>query len=118
MLLYDGDCRLCRLAARVVARLDRRQALGILPFQDLRAAPYLARVPEQERFSSWHLVFPDGRRATRGELGPLLALIPATRRLVPLARRLPLERLYELVSRRRGRLARLLPDGPAPRRAP
>ncbi len=118
MLLYDGDCRLCRLAARGVTRLDRRHALGILPFQDPRAAPHLARVPERERFASWHLVFPDGRRATRGDISPLLALLPATRRLAPLAQRLPLDPLYGLVSRERGRLARFLPDGPAPRRAP
>jgi hypothetical protein len=46
----------------------------------------------------------------------LLALLPATRRLVPVLRVLPLEKLYALVSRNRGRLGRFVPDGVAPRR--
>jgi predicted DCC family thiol-disulfide oxidoreductase YuxK len=118
VLLYDGACRLCRFAARTVVRLDRDGLVGVLPFADPAAAGLLASIDPAARLTSWHLVLPDGRHASRGEVAPLLELLPATRRLAPVARRLPLERLYALVSSRRGVLGRLVPDGPAPRRAP
>lgn len=116
-LLYDGDCRFCRFAARVVVAWDRKGVLGVLSFTDPEAAPLLAGI--SERLTSWHLVQPDGRCASRGRgVLELLALLPATRPLAPLLSLLPLEALYDLVSRNRGRLGRLVPDGPAPSRRP
>jgi predicted DCC family thiol-disulfide oxidoreductase YuxK len=116
-LVYDGGCRLCRFAARAVVRLDRARTLSVLPFDDERAGALLEQVAARDRFSSWHLLHPDGARASRGDgVTELLALLPATRRLVPVLRVLPLEKLYALVSRNRGRLGRFVPDGVAPRR--
>jgi predicted DCC family thiol-disulfide oxidoreductase YuxK len=116
-LLYDGGCRFCRFAARFVARLDRRRRLALLPFADPEAASLLGAIPEDERHASWRLVFPDGRRASRGRGAiDLLRLLPATRPLVPLLRPLPLDALYHLIARHRRRLGRLVPDRPGPRR--
>jgi predicted DCC family thiol-disulfide oxidoreductase YuxK len=116
-LLYDGGCRFCRFTARVVARLDRRRRLALLPFADPEASPLLEAIPENDRLASWHLVFPDGRRASRGRgIVDLLRVFPATRPLAPLLRPLPLDALYDLISRHRHRLGRLLPDGRPPRR--
>jgi len=60
VLLYDGECRLCRFTARVVAWLDRGEELAILPFQDEAAAPLLAKLPESERSATWRLARADG----------------------------------------------------------
>ena len=122
LLLYDAACRGCRFAARVVARVDRAEHLAILPLQDSDAAPYLAVLPEHERLASWRLVAPDGSLAGYGAGVPaLLATMRLTRpagRLLALAPDHVLDGAYGLLARNRGRVGRLLPDGPAPRRFP
>jgi predicted DCC family thiol-disulfide oxidoreductase YuxK len=122
-LLYDGDCRFCRWSARVVEKLDTRQALALLPLQDELAAPLLEPVPEAERLSSLRLVEIDGRVASHGpatarlleHLAPLAPLGRSARRRRPAA---ALGRLYGLVSSHRSGLGRIVPDGPGPRRFP
>jgi predicted DCC family thiol-disulfide oxidoreductase YuxK len=116
-LLYDGRCRVCRFAARAVVRLDRSRTLAVVPFEDGQAAPLLEAIPAGERLTSWHLLLPDGRRASRGRgVIELLSLLPATRRIAPALRVFPLEAIYRLVAQNRHRLSRFVPDGPAPRR--
>jgi predicted DCC family thiol-disulfide oxidoreductase YuxK len=110
VLLYDAECRFCRFAARLALRLDRRGRLAALPLQDPEAEPLLAGVPEAERLDSARLALPDGRLLERGEAVAAALGVP---RLGPL-----LGRPYDLVSRSRGALAHLVPDGPAPRRFP
>jgi predicted DCC family thiol-disulfide oxidoreductase YuxK len=119
-LLYDADCRGCRFAARVVARIDRERALAIMPLQDARADALLAALPEVERLASWRLVAPDGTLAGYGAgLPALLRTVGRTRPLGRLLGLVPpylLDSAYKLMARNRGRLGRLIPDGPAPRR--
>jgi predicted DCC family thiol-disulfide oxidoreductase YuxK len=122
VLLYDAGCRFCRFAARLVARLDRRRRLALLPLRDPDAAPLLAPLPEEERYASWFLALPDGSLAGRGAGAvELVRLLPATRALAwPLAR-IPtnvLDAGYRVLAERRHLLGRLVPDGPAPRRFP
>jgi predicted DCC family thiol-disulfide oxidoreductase YuxK len=116
VLLYDGDCRFCRFAARAIARLDRRRILAVLPFDDPEAQPQLSAIPEAERRTTWHLVRDGGRVSGGAALAELVGVLPATRPFAPMLRRLPLGAIYEFVSRQRGRLGRVVPDGPAPRR--
>jgi predicted DCC family thiol-disulfide oxidoreductase YuxK len=88
--------------------------------RDPAAAPLLERLPEDERFATWHLVRPDGSLAGHG--AGLVELAQAMRLTRPVARvlaRLPhrtLEAVYAVIARHRSRLGRLVPDGPAPRR--
>ena len=124
VMLYDGDCRLCRWAARVVDRLDRRGQVALLSLGDEDAARLLASVPENERAERWWFVRRD-RTVAPGDHGggvELLAELRLTRRLAKALDRLgaaPLvDALDRFVSRYRGRLGRLVPDGPAPRRYP
>ena len=72
------------------------------------AAPLLASVWEEERYSTWWLVEPDGTLHGRGD------------GLVALGGRIfaPLAPFYGLVARNRGRLGRFVPDRPGPRRFP
>lgn len=122
VLLYDGECRLCRFAARCIVRLDRRQELAILPLQDEAATPLLAAVPAGERFDTWRLASSDGSLGGSGGGAPvLLEAMGLTRPLGRLLGRIPLatlERAYGVIARNRGKLGRLAPDGPAPRRYP
>lgn len=120
VLLYDAGCRVCRFAARCVARLDRERAFDILPLEDPEAAALLAPLPDDERLASWRLVSPAGGIAGYGAgLPQLLSTLRVTRplgRLVGLVPGAALDRLYRLVAKNRGRLGKLVPDGPAPRR--
>ena len=122
VLLYDADCRVCRFVARATLRLDRRQELGFLPLQDPEAGRFLDGLPAQERLASWRLVRRDGSLAGHGGgLGELLESMAVTRALGRAVSVVPdriLDALYEQTARRRGRLGRLVPRGPAPRRYP
>jgi hypothetical protein len=85
------------------------------------AAPFLAPIPEEERFSTWHLVQRDGSLSGRGAggLDLLELLVPRVGRGLrglPLER--PLDSAYELIARNRSRLGRIVPDKPGPRRFP
>jgi predicted DCC family thiol-disulfide oxidoreductase YuxK len=122
VLLYDAACRLCRFAARIVVRLDRREELAVLPLRDERAAPLLEPLPENERFSSWRLALPDGTLAGHG--AGAVALLRAMRLTRPVARVLAplpdrvLDIPYGVVAGKRSQLGRVVPDGPAPLRFP
>jgi hypothetical protein len=94
--------------------------VALLPFDALEAAELLAPIPSHEQFSSWHLVHPDGRYASRGAAGiELLEALGHTRAAALAGRfRESAERLYALVAAHRDTLGRLVPHGPAPRRFP
>lgn len=123
VMLYDGDCRLCRFAARVVAALDRDEALAFLPLADPKAAPLLETVPAVERNERWWLVSRGG--PIPGDAGGGVALLRELRLTRPLGRlvaRLGVSRAVDLLdlaaTRNRGWLGRLVPNGPGPRRFP
>jgi len=122
VLLYDGECRFCRFAARCVIRLDRRQELAFLSLQDDKAAPLLAALPANQRLATWRLAQPDGALSGYGNgMRELLETMRLARSARPLLDRVPdsvLDVVYGVVARNRGTLGRLVPDGPAPQRYP
>lgn len=114
----------CRWAARVVATLDRREQLALLPLEDAAADTLLASIPEEARDECWWLVLRDGTPIP-GDDGGGVALFAELRLTRPLGRLLSAVRasalidgLDKFVSGHRGWLGRLVPDGPAPRRYP
>jgi predicted DCC family thiol-disulfide oxidoreductase YuxK len=115
VLLYDGGCRFCRFAARMISRLDRDGRIAMLPFDDPAASRYLERVPVAEQTRSIHLAQRDGR-----VLSADAALAGLLDQLTPLPRvaSRALGHLYEPVARRRDRIGPHVPDGEAPRRYP
>lgn len=123
VLLYSGNCRFCRWAARTVAVLDRGQQLAFLPLADEEALRLLDAVPENRRTESWWVIR-DGIpvASKRGAGIVLLTEIRPTRLLGRVLGAIGLSPLVDaldaLVARHRGRLSRLVPDGPAPRRYP
>ena len=122
MLLYDGECRLCRFAARCVVRLDRRQEVALLPLQDDAASGLLAALAKNERLDTWRIAKPDGSLTGYGVGIPdLLQAIRLTRwagRLLKLVPDPALEALYRVIAGNRGILGRFVPNGAAPRRFP
>ena len=79
LLLFDGGWPFCRAAASLVARLDRPERLAMLDRDDDAAAPYVARIPEEEVQASWQLIEPTGVRLMHGPAGiRLLEYLPAT----------------------------------------
>jgi len=90
--------------------------------RDPAASTYLDRLPEEERYATWHLVLRDGSLVGHGTGGvELLETMSLTRRAGGLLAHVPggiLDRAYEVVASQRGRLGRLVPDRPGPRRYP
>jgi predicted DCC family thiol-disulfide oxidoreductase YuxK len=122
-LLFDGGCPFCRALARLVARLDRGERLAMLDRDDAAAAPYVARIPEEDVQESWQLIESTGVRLMHGPAGiRLLEYLPATRWLGQGLRRLRLTSLATAVNRMLGRvrkpLGRFFSDQRRPRRWP
>jgi len=123
-MLYDGDCRLCRWAARVVDRLDRDERVALLSLGDDEAPRLLASVPKAAHDERWWLVRRDGT-VVPGDGGGGVELLTELRLTRPLGRPLQalggarlLGGLNRCLSRSRSRIGRFVPDGPAPRRYP
>jgi hypothetical protein len=103
--------------------LDRKQRLALLSRDDEAAAPYVARIPENEIQESWQLIEPTGVRLMHGPAGiRLLEYIPATRWLAWTLRTLRLTPLVTALNRLLGRirkpLGRFFPNPQLPRRWP
>jgi predicted DCC family thiol-disulfide oxidoreductase YuxK len=111
VILYDSDCGFCRWSADRILAWDREKRLRPVALQDPEAAELLAKMDEDARMESWHLVTPDGRVHSGGAaVAPLAKLLPAGAPVAGLASAFPgfTQRLYGLVARHRGRLGRLL----------
>jgi hypothetical protein len=103
--------------------LDRKERLALLSRDDEAAAPYAARIPEQQVQDSWQLIEPTGVRLMHGPAGiRLLEYLPALRWLAWILRTLRLAPLVtgvnRLLSRIRKPLGRFFPDPRVPRRWP
>jgi predicted DCC family thiol-disulfide oxidoreductase YuxK len=119
IVLYDADCGFCTWTLAWLLRLDRRRRFAPLPLGTPRADALLADLDPAARAESWHLVAPDGRRASAGAALPeALALLPAGRAPAAALRRAPglTERGYRWVAANRSTLGRFVTEG-ARRRA-
>ena len=95
----------------------------MLDRDDDAAAPFVARIPEQDIQASWQLIEPTGVRLMHGPAAiRLLEHLPATAWLGWSLRRLRLTALVTAVNRLLGRirkpLGRFFPDQRRPRRWP
>jgi len=124
VLIYSSGCRFCRWAARFITRLDRGEQLALLPQTHERARCLLVNVPERTRAGSWWIIGRDGIPVAGNDGGgvALLTELRSTRWLGQALRAIGLSSFIDVldgvVARYRGRLSRLVPDGPAPHRYP
>jgi len=118
-ILYDRDCGFCRWSLAQVLTLDRHRRLRPVALGTAEADELLGDLDAEERAASWHLVSPEGRRASAGAAAPeLLRLLPGGRPPAALLASAPraTERAYRWVADHRSAFSRLIPAG-ARRRA-
>jgi predicted DCC family thiol-disulfide oxidoreductase YuxK len=111
LVLYDADCGFCRWSlARLLSR-DRARNLRPVALGTPEADELLSDLTPEERAASWHLVAPDGRRASGATAAvPLLRLLPGGRQPAALLARAPklTERVYRWVVDHRSLLGRAI----------
>lgn len=67
LVLYDGDCPLCRKSVRLLRGLDWFNALDYVNVRDAASIPALPVPVEPQRFlDEMHLLTPDGRHVYHG----------------------------------------------------
>jgi predicted DCC family thiol-disulfide oxidoreductase YuxK len=90
LVLYDGDCGLCKWLLAWILRLDRGERLQPLALQRPEAEALLADLGPADRMASMHVVSPAGERVSGGEaLPPLFRLLTGGRLLAPLLAHFP-----------------------------
>ncbi|MGH2488097.1 MAG: thiol-disulfide oxidoreductase DCC family protein [Candidatus Limnocylindria bacterium] len=111
---YDGECTLCRSAARRLEKLDRHDRLTLVPFQELETRGRVIRGPRPgELAGALHVFRPDGSSVSGGHaVLEVASAVPSLRPIAALGR-LPIvnrlvEPLYRLIARHRHRLSRLI----------
>jgi predicted DCC family thiol-disulfide oxidoreductase YuxK len=114
LVLYDGDCGLCKWLLALLLRWDRERRLRPMALQRPEAGALLADLDPAERMASWHLVSPDGTRVSAGAALPsLLRLLPGGRLPAAVLGRFP--RLtsagYRWVAAHRVGISRFVPGG-------
>ncbi|HEX6204724.1 MAG TPA: DCC1-like thiol-disulfide oxidoreductase family protein [Solirubrobacterales bacterium] len=72
LVLYDGECGLCKWLLAGLLRLDRTGRLRPVALQRPEAETLLADLDPAERMASMHVVSPAGRRASGGDALPSL----------------------------------------------
>ncbi|HEX2393130.1 MAG TPA: DCC1-like thiol-disulfide oxidoreductase family protein [Solirubrobacterales bacterium] len=112
IVLYDGDCGVCRVSVALLLRWDRSGSLEPVTLQSERAARLLIGMNEATRMASSHVVLADGRILSGAAAAPeVLKSLPGGRALAAIARRLPRTtgRFYRAVAGNRDRIGPLLP---------
>jgi predicted DCC family thiol-disulfide oxidoreductase YuxK len=112
VVLYDGECELCRWLLSLLLRWDRALRLRPLALQRSEAVALTADLTAEQRLASWHLISPDGSRRSAGAaLAPVLALLPGGRAPAALLARMPraAETGYRWVADHRVQLSKLVP---------
>lgn len=112
LVLYDGDCGLCKWLLAGLLRFDRAQRLRPIALQRPEADALLADLEPAERMASMHLVSPDGTRTSAGAALPaLLRLLSGGRLPAALLGRFPRlsEAGYRWVAAHRIGISRFVP---------
>src|SRR3989442_3571948 len=108
VLLYDRDCGICSALSRWIHRVDVRGRIRFESIQSGRAL--LTGIPDERMLDAWHIVTPDGHVTTGGDAVPtLVGAFPigaGLGRLLAGSSGLMRQghRLYEVLTRVRGRL--------------
>lgn len=108
VLIYDGECGICRRSVRWVRARDPEHRVETIPYQDPSVGRRFPEIPAERLEAAIQLVRPDGRRFEGARaVEELLGLLPGWRIpallfRVPGVRRLA-RRVYARVARSRRR---------------
>jgi predicted DCC family thiol-disulfide oxidoreductase YuxK len=114
LVLYDGDCGLCKWLLAGLLRFDRGRRLRPVALQRPEAEALLADLDPVERMASMHLVSPEGTRTSGGEALPaLLRLLWGGRLPAAVLGRFPrfTDWFYRWVATHRIGISRFVPGG-------
>jgi predicted DCC family thiol-disulfide oxidoreductase YuxK len=120
IVLYDGECGLCKWMLAGLLHRDRRRRLVPVALQRREAEELLADLAHEERMASWHLISPSGERLSGGAALPaVLRLLPAGSRAATGFARFPsaTDWGYRWVADHRSLLSRAIPAGAKERAA-
>lgn len=119
IVLYDGECGLCKWLLAGLLRFDRAGRLRPVALQRPEAEALLDDLDPAEWMASMHVVSPEGWRSSGGEALPsLLRLLRGGRLPAAVLERFPrlADAGYRWVAAHRIGISRFVP-GPAKRRA-
>ena len=118
-MLYDDGCGFCKWILAGILDWDRHHRVAPRALKSEEAEALLADLSPEEQLASWHLVSPEGERASAGAaLAPLLRLLPGGRIPARGVASFPrfTNRAYGWVASHRAQLSRAVP-GALKRRA-
>ncbi len=106
LLIYDGDCRVCRFGMEVVRTFDLGHAFEFCPFGHPVAEERIALIPEDLRYESFHAATSDEVFSGTDAARKTLEALPLGR----IATVFGLHNAYPLIARSRSLLGRFVPD--------
>jgi predicted DCC family thiol-disulfide oxidoreductase YuxK len=106
LVIYDGDCRVCRFGIEVIRVLDLGHALDFCPFGNPIAERRLAELPADDRYISFHAATHDRLFSGTDAARVTLEALPLGR----IATAFGLHNAYPLIVRSRSLLGRFVPD--------
>ena len=112
IVLYDGECNLCKTISTTLLDWDRGRTLLVSPIQSPVGDRLLGDLPDDVRLSSFHFVDRDGTRYSGGPaLAPMFANLPGGHPIARLLRAAPrpVDTVYELIATNRVRISRFVP---------
>jgi predicted DCC family thiol-disulfide oxidoreductase YuxK len=106
LLIYDGECRVCRFGMEVMRALDLGHAFEFCPFGNPISEERLTLVSEDTRYESFHAATSEEIFSGTDAARVTLDALPLGR----LATLFGLHNAYPLLVRSRSLLGRLVPD--------
>jgi predicted DCC family thiol-disulfide oxidoreductase YuxK len=111
-LIYDDECRFCRVVVFLVAAWDADRRVEIVPLARTQVDDLLATLPVEERARSWHLCRGEKVFSAGAVFAPLLSLLAGGALPARLAEHYPraTNAGYRFVADRRAWFGRHIPD--------
>jgi len=113
IVLYDGNCNLCKTISTTLLDWDRGRTLMVTPIQSRAGDRLLGDLPDDIRLSSFHFVDRDGTRHSGGPaLAPMFANLPGGHPIARLLRAAPgpVDATYEFIATNRHKISRFVPE--------
>jgi predicted DCC family thiol-disulfide oxidoreductase YuxK len=90
ILAYDADCGPCTRFMHVVDSLDKSEKIGFISLTTADKQGLLDRISAPLRYSSFHLIFPDGEAKSGSEaLLELIDILPGGKIISPIINYFP-----------------------------
>lgn len=113
IVLYDGNCNLCKTIATTLLAWDRKRGtLLVSPIQSPAGDRVLGDLPDDVRLSSFHFIDTDGTRYSGGiALAPMFDRLPAGHPIALALRSAPgpVDSAYEFIATNRQQISKFIP---------